>query len=103
MAQLVLDDIDLETVEKLELRAKRLGTTPEEEASRLLRERLRAEPGPGAEAPEADASGSDPRFARRHGFLVFTGEIASENIPDHRTIREERIEGLLKGADEGRL
>jgi plasmid stability protein len=40
MAQLVLKDIDTETAEKLDLRAKRLGTTPEEEASRLLRERL---------------------------------------------------------------
>lgn len=43
MAQLVLKDIDTETAEKLDLRAKRLGTTPEEEASRLLRERLHAE------------------------------------------------------------
>lgn len=44
MAQLVLKDIDTETAEKLDLRAKRLGTTPEEEASRLLREGLHAEP-----------------------------------------------------------
>lgn len=44
MAQLVLKNIDAETAEKLEMRAKRLGTTPEEEAAQLLRERLRAEP-----------------------------------------------------------
>ena len=30
MAQLILNDIDQETAEKLEQRAKRLGTTPEE-------------------------------------------------------------------------
>ncbi|WP_437807062.1 hypothetical protein [Sorangium sp. So ce1078] len=106
MAQLVLDNLEPEIVEKLELRAKRLGTTPEKEASRLLRERLRAEP----ELNSADArdsgareAGLDPRFVRRHGFLVFNGEIAAEDIPDHRSARDERIDSLLKGSGEGRL
>lgn len=103
MAQLVLSNIDLETAEKLERRAKRLGTTPEDEAARLLRERLRSEPGHEVAAPTTQQEGSDPRFVRRHGFLVFTGAVASEEIPDHRAIREERIDALLKAADEDRL
>ena len=103
MAQLVLNDIDLETAEKLELRAKRLGTTPAEEASRLLRDRLRAEPGREVDTTAADEESSDPRFARQHGFLVFTGAIATEEIPDHRALRDERIDSLLKGVNEGRL
>jgi hypothetical protein len=73
MAQLVLSGIDAETAEKLERRAKRLGTTPEEEASRLLRDRLRAEPGGELAATGAEEEGSDPRFVRQHGFLVFMG------------------------------
>lgn len=103
MAQLVLNNIDLETAEKLERRAKRLGTTPEDEAARLLRDRLRSEPGREVVALSAQPEGSDPRFARRHGFLVFTGAVADEEIPDHRAIREERIDALLKAADEDRL
>jgi hypothetical protein len=103
MAQLVLSDIDVETAEKLERRAKRLGTTPEEEASRLLRDRLRAEPGGELAATGAEEEGSDPRFVRQHGFLVFTGVVETEEIPDHRALREERVDSLLKGVDEGRL
>jgi hypothetical protein len=103
MAQLVLNDIDSETAEKLERRAKRLGTTPEEEAARLLRERLRTEPDREVATTNADQEGSDPRFVRRHGFLVFTGAVANEEIPDHRAIREERVDSLLKGIDEGRF
>jgi plasmid stability protein len=103
MAQLVLNDIDVETVEKLEQRAKRLGTTPEEEASRLLRDRLRAEPGHELASTGTDEEGSDPRFVRQHGFLVFTGTLASEEIPDYRALREERVDSLLKSIDEGRL
>lgn len=103
MAQLVLNDIDVETAEKLERRAKRLGTTPEEEASRLLRDRLRAEPAHELAAMNADEEGSDPRFVRQHGFLIFTGAIATEEIPDHRALREDRVDSLLRGVDEGRL
>ena len=84
-------------------RAKRLGTTPEEEASRLLRERLRAEPDRDVSAPGTDEAGPDPRFVRRHGFLIFTGTVATEEIPDHRALREERVDSLLKGVDECRL
>lgn len=106
MAQLVLDNLEPEIVEKLEFRARRLGTTPEKEASRLLRERLRAEPDPDiAEGRDAGASeaGSDPRFVRRHGFLVFNGKIATEDIPDHRSARDERIDEIVKGSGEGRF
>lgn len=73
MARLILNDLDEETAEKLERRARRLGTTPEEEASRLLRDRLRAEPGGEPAGTSADAEALDPRFVRQHGFLVFTG------------------------------
>jgi plasmid stability protein len=103
MAQLVLNDIDQETVEKLERRARRLGTTPEEEASRLLRERLRAEPDRDVSATGPDEAAPDPRFVRRHGFLIFAGAIATEEIPDHRALREERVDSLLKAVDEGCL
>ena len=103
MAQLLLTDIDVETAEKLERRAKRLGTTPEEEAGRLLRDRLRAEPSGELPAGDADEVSLDPRFARRHGFLVFTGMVTTEEVPDHRALREERVDSFLKGTDEGRL
>ena len=102
MAQLVLNDIDKETAEKLERWAKRLGTTPEEEASRLLRDRLRVEPGREVTAAGGEEE-SDPRFVRQHGLLVFTGKVAAEEIPDHRALREERVDLLLKGVDESRL
>jgi plasmid stability protein len=104
MAQLLLSNLEPEILEKLERRAKRLGTTPQSEASRLLRETLRTESEPGSERAEAEANDpTDPRFVRREGFLVFTGAVATEDVPDHRTLREERIESLLKGADEGRV
>lgn len=138
MAQLLLSDIDTETVEQLELRAKRLGTTPEEEASRLLRERLvtpaivhattanaldpeiatklktlqtelaalkaaNIDVQQGNAEASRNVTESDPRFVRRHGFLVFTGAVATEDIPDHRVLRDERIDTLLQGIDEGRV
>jgi hypothetical protein len=40
---------------------------------------------------------SDPRFVRQHGFLIFTGAVAAEEIPDHRALREERVDSLLEG------
>ncbi len=104
MALLVLSNIDPETTEKLERRAKRLGTTPEEEASRLLRERLRSEPSPDvAVADDANEATPDPRFKRSQGFLVFMGAVAPEVIPDHRALREDRVDSLLGGVGEGRL
>ncbi len=102
MAQLLLTDIDVETAEKLARRAKRLGTTPEEEATRLLCDRLRAEPSGEQPAAATDEVSVDPRFERPHGFLVFTGTIATDAIPDHRALREERVASCLKDADEGR-
>lgn len=150
MAQLVLKNIDAETAEKLEIRAKRLGTTPEEEAAQLLRERLRLEPqreletknSAAAKTPaivttankldpemmsklaalegelfnqredvnkktrddeEIEHSVADTRFVRKYGFLVFTGAVTTEEIPDHRVLRDERIAALLEGTDEGRV
>ena len=102
MAQLVLKNIDAETAEKLEVRAKRLGTTPEEEASRLLRERLRGEPHHESEQ-QLDRSGVDPRFVRKNGFLVFVGTVETDETPDHRALRDERIDSLIEGIDEGRV
>jgi hypothetical protein len=103
MAQLILNDIDQETAEKLELRAKRLGTTPGHEVSRLLGDSLRVESGYELATTGPDEEGPDPRSVRQHGFLVFTGAIASEEIPDYRALREERVDSLLKGVDEDRL
>jgi plasmid stability protein len=104
MAQLILSNLDPEILEKLELRAKRLGTTSQSEASRLLRETLRAETESGSARAETDGNEPiDSRFVRREGFLVFTGAVAPDDVPDHRTLREERVESLLKGADEGRV
>jgi alkanesulfonate monooxygenase SsuD/methylene tetrahydromethanopterin reductase-like flavin-dependent oxidoreductase (luciferase family) len=111
MAQLILENLEPEILERLDLRAKRLGTTPQREASRLLVEGLRGEPEPQAvegsrPAPDPDEpagragqSPADPRFVRRHGFLAFTGPLAPEDIPDHRALREDRIDALLKDTD----
>ncbi len=99
MRQLILNNIDVETAERLELRAKRLGTTPEEEASRLLRERLRTE----QEVVASDEGGVDPRFVEAHGLLVFTGMLATDDVPDHRELRDERSDAMLKVFDEGRV
>ena len=98
MARPILNHINVETAEALERRAKRLGTTLEEEAPRLLRDRLRAETEGEPESASADAAASDLRFVRQDGFLVFTGVIATEEIPDHRALREERVDSLRKGA-----
>jgi hypothetical protein len=43
----------------------------------------------------ADEAGLDPRFIRDHGFLIFTGEVSPEAIPDHRTLQDERIDALV--------
>ena len=100
MAQLLLQDIDAETTEKLEKRAKLLGTTPAEAALRLLREHLRSEPDEvGASANDT----SDPRFVPSHGILVFTGALMNSAMPDHRELREERTNLLLGNIDEGRF
>jgi putative addiction module component (TIGR02574 family) len=41
-----------------------------------------------------DEESPDPRFVRQHGFLVFTEAVAIEAIPDHRALREERVDSL---------
>lgn len=103
MAQLLLADIDPETVQKLELRAKRLGTTVQAEATRLLRERLDADAVQPANVQTGCAQEEDPRFVEDHGFLLFVGDVAPEAIPDHRALREERVDALLDGTDARRL
>jgi plasmid stability protein len=103
MAQLLLADIDPETVQRLELRAKRLGTTVQAEAVRLLRERLEAEAGQPANVQPLCQEQEDPRFVEDHGFLVFVGDVAPEAIPDHRALREEHVDSLLNGTDARRL
>jgi hypothetical protein len=45
---------------------------------------------------------ADQRFVRGDGFLLFTGSVATEDVPDHRLLREERIDALMNGTDEGR-
>ncbi len=52
---------------------------------------------------DGERSCSEPRFVQQQGFLVFTGTLATEEIPDHRALREERVESLLKSVVEGRL
>ncbi len=42
----------------------------------------------------SDQANDDPRFIRQNGFLIFTGEIEAREIPDHRNLREERLESL---------
>ena len=54
MTQIVVD-IDPDIAERLELRAQRLGSTVQREVSRLIRERLEAEPAP-LGAPQHDAA-----------------------------------------------
>ena len=72
MRQLILNNIDIETAERLELRAKRLGTTPEEAASRLLRERLRME----SEVAIVDDGGHLLGLQRLDGAAAISAHIA---------------------------
>jgi hypothetical protein len=93
MVWLVLDSIDAEILQKLEHRAKRLGTTAQAVASRLLRDGLREEtvgvaepaaPSTPAQPIAVDALDSDPRFVRDHGLPVFLGELPPDAELDHR-------------------
>jgi hypothetical protein len=102
MTQIVLD-IDPDLANRLELRAKRLGTTVQREASRLIRERLEAEPAVPSGTGGAEEAVLDPRFVQDHGFLIFAGEVSPDAIPDHRTLQDERIDTLVKDACAGRL
>lgn len=112
MSTLALHDIEPELLEELARRAKHLGTTIEREALRALREHL-AEPArspektaheappvrePPTGAPAGQTLDEDPRFVRQHGLWVFTGVIDPSLIPDHRDLREERIESLVKAS-----
>jgi hypothetical protein len=54
MTQIVVD-IDPDIAERLELRAKRLGSTVQREVSRLIKERLDAEPGRSSDATAEEA------------------------------------------------
>jgi hypothetical protein len=94
MTQIVLDP---DLADELARRAERLGTTVQREASRILRERLEAESEARAEK-KLEEAGVDPRFVHDHGFLVFTGELPPEEIPDQRTLQDERIDRIVKDA-----
>ncbi len=99
----ILVDLSPDIAEKLELRAKRLGSSLQREASRLIRERLDAEPSQPPDAGIAGEAELDPRFVRDHGFLVFTGEVPPDAIPDHRAIQDERILALVNDAGARRV
>jgi len=105
MAQIILNDVDPDTLKRLELRAKRLGTTVEEVASRLLAgafaEARDSEGAGGSGEPDEpiEPPGVDPRFVEENGFLVFAGELPPDALTDHRSLRDERIEALLRGFD----
>lgn len=53
-------------------------------------------------ATGTEDEGADPRFVRQHGILVFVGAVATEEIPDHRVLREERVDSLLTSEKAGR-
>jgi hypothetical protein len=55
------------------------------------------------EHQEIEQTLADPRFVRKHGLLVFMGAVTTGDIPDHRLLRDERIETLLRSIDEGRV
>jgi hypothetical protein len=105
MARIILSDVDPDTMKGLELRAKRLGTTVEEVASRLLAwafAEAQGSEGTGGRGEQDDARespGFDPRFIEKNGFLVFAGELPPDAVTDHRVLRDERIEALLRGFD----
>lgn len=103
MAQIILNDVDPDTMKRLELRAKRLGTTVEEVASRLLAgtfaEDSEGAGGSGDLDETIEPPGVDPRFVEKNGFLVFAGELPPDALTDHRSLRDEHIEALLRGFD----
>jgi uncharacterized protein YchJ len=106
MTSLALNDIEPELLEELSRRAKYLGTTIEREALRALREYVAKPTAPPAAAPESvrpepaasQALAEDPRFVRKNGVWVFTGQVDPDLIPDHRDLREERIDAFVKAA-----
>ena len=88
--------LEPDILEKFAARAKRLGTTQDNEISRALREWLATqEPMPPDEpirAPEA----ASWHLIEEHGFLVLEGELAADAIPDHRDLREQQIGELVR-------
>jgi hypothetical protein len=78
------------------LRAKALGVTPAEEALRLL-----VGGGQRVAAPEAAREAHD-LLEERNGVLVFTGPIDPASIPGVDDVREERLDALIRGDEEGR-
>jgi hypothetical protein len=99
----ILVDIDPDIAERLEQRAKRRGSTVQREASRLIQEQLEAEASDPSGTRSQEEAALDPRFVRDHGFLIFTGEVSPDAIPDHRAIQDERMQALVSSADAGRL
>jgi hypothetical protein len=92
--------LDPDIVERFAARAKRLGTTQDKEISRALREWLATqEPvAPDELRPAADAAAEAVgwHLVEEHGFLVLEGDIPADAIPDHRDLREERIDALVR-------
>lgn len=99
MASLVLQDVPSNLLERLELRAKKLGVTPSEEALRLLRASLAEGGQPVAGVEPVREAGE--LLEERNGLLVFTGELDPTIVPDVLEVREERIDDLVRGHDEG--
>jgi hypothetical protein len=85
MAQLVLTGLPPDAFAKLEERARTLGLSTPEIAERLL---LRA-----LEEDEVWTTGTDR-------LPLYTGPIDPSTF-DHRVVREERIEHLMRGFGEG--
>lgn len=104
MTTLALHDIEPELLEELTRRAQRLGTSVEREALRVLREHL-AQLVPAAPVPERQSEAAseprlidDTRFIKANGFWVFTGTIDGGLTPDHRDLRETRLDSFVKAA-----
>jgi plasmid stability protein len=101
-----------EAARRLEARAKRLGTTVEDAAARLLEQAPSgseaADAGAAAtrsteeatEPPrEGDTLPGAPHVVFRNGFWVITGELApGQSWPDPREIREEHLDELMRAA-----
>jgi len=98
VASLVLQDVPTGLLERLELRAKKLGVTPSEEALHLLRASLLG--GGAGAAPAEPGVGADELLEERGGLLVFTGRLDPASIPSVDEVREQRIEDLIRGGDE---
>ena len=89
--------LDADIVEKFAARAKRLGTTQDKEISRALREWLATrEPVAVDENKPSGAEAVSLHLVEEHGFLLLVGDVPADAIPDHRELREERLDDVLR-------